>query len=1233
MAAGNQAAGAKFQQYQQATSQLLAIQQQQKQNVAQASTEEAIMKDKNTQLLQSSEYMAQQVAANNVLTQQAAIAAQQSAGGGLNPATAATLSQYGMGQPKQQRAKTTNTSKQQQTKQKVIINNKTENIIYNDVKVPANIGGPVQGRPIQIITDKSKLDGGLGKFKSWLNDTFNKQNEASAKRQREYRRKDAELTRSANKLSKNLSDTTKSLGDRLDPKHVYRDIGSAFKNVLLLFGLAKLAREWPNLITKLNDIETRITDFFTKRKEGITDFFSENGTLKKTIVRLLGGKENETVGQAFKALLFDEREGLFPYIRKYLRDRLDERAAAIKTVQKPDFSLGNLSESIASLGSYLSDILAAILSPKDAAGRSVRNIESQQRAATAERDQKTQLGDRRTAIIGYDQSGQAIRAKVYDNDRTLINREYSGLMRNALDAQGNLTNHASSYYSQSTDLRQNILAAQNGNINTASVGVGFERLYQAARNHPRGKVPVSMDFVQNILTASEIQELGLKPVQYTYVIRQRPAEEIAEELRQKNASSDVIKGVLEGVLGTTLGAFGSVAGPAGTVGGATLGVSFAAELGDVIKEMRSKNVPRYQYELVSPHDVLPSDFIANEGNRVQTEETPLVYEVTPDVLTKILEKFTGTPIGGWNISTDNKFFMSAIEAGLMRRNKSEFTNKQLNIEDTYAANELYEQHRAEEQELWNNNRINAAGQNIVDMTAEARQNISERVQNMGQGLRNSSVGSLFSNRESAVYNRGENRGSVAWSDIRINRKDDKKAHEGSGPIGRTNIDRNYLLSLLEREIGGEFGRKEGNANGVYMNAADGGDQAGHGNYGYGNTYITLKKWYTGPVKFKLADGTIKSFDNLNSADSWFVNYCKQNNTTGLSPANKKVVLTDDTAKAINNKSLGKFVDDYIIKLDPDIMGAMDEQTLGGIMHIAYGGQGRFLKLVNFYRNHKQDALDDLRSNNGVHTEDFVNRVMMNTEEGSTALHTAWNGHHTDRRGFLTGYQTFNYYATDDEWENHIAMGNNGNNTRIPNNRPQYTPPSAPAPVEVASSEGNISTPSQTEVSTPSEPVTTTPSNYSSEPFFSYNTPPSGVGPTPVGVEPSLESYGTMLPEVTITPENYSAVSTPITTANPVVEEIEEDRSVFIKPVISFTEKLINIDELLTLMVQTSGDNVEASMNVLDAIAAKRAADSHQETPRQPMAPSYTAYNNPGSGDPYLGSVFSKYGNLNSNTIG
>ena len=109
--------------YQEATNQLLAINEQRKSNNAQAKMEEALQTAQNNTLAQASEFVATQ---SPQATYQPA---------NLNPATQNILGQYGLGQPKIQK---TTSSSQQVTKQNITINNKNTTITNNNVSVPAN---------------------------------------------------------------------------------------------------------------------------------------------------------------------------------------------------------------------------------------------------------------------------------------------------------------------------------------------------------------------------------------------------------------------------------------------------------------------------------------------------------------------------------------------------------------------------------------------------------------------------------------------------------------------------------------------------------------------------------------------------------------------------------------------------------------------------------------------------------------------------------------------------------------------------------------------------------------------------------------------------------------------------------------------------------------------------------------------------------------------------------------
>ena len=178
--------GQEFQQMQSAQNQLMQIQASRQQNLRENRME--------------SNNLAQQ---NQILAQAAQVGMMSNGAGQMqvNPATQNVMGRYGLSRPM-----TTTTTKQNHqqtiTKQNVTIHNNTTNITNT---VPANIGGPLPGRPLQFQQQQQQAQqqaaarggGGMDKFKAWLNQTFTKQEEERVKRDREYQRRELSLSKSA----------------------------------------------------------------------------------------------------------------------------------------------------------------------------------------------------------------------------------------------------------------------------------------------------------------------------------------------------------------------------------------------------------------------------------------------------------------------------------------------------------------------------------------------------------------------------------------------------------------------------------------------------------------------------------------------------------------------------------------------------------------------------------------------------------------------------------------------------------------------------------------------------------------------------------------------------------------------------------------------------------------------------------------------------------------------------
>lgn len=257
-----------YQDYQDAQSQLLQIQAQQQAN------------------LQEARLMGQsQMATNNALNQAAQVAAQTVAMGNttqpatFNPTTQAVLQQYGLGQPRVVRNQTRS---QSTTPQHVTINNNTSNITNNNVAVPANIGGPLQGRPVQINPDVQ-----MGTFKTWLSNVFAQQNAEAARRDREYEKRESALARNANKVLKKIGEIGGDIGKALDPRRATNSSVNTIKTLFTVLGIANLAKNWVHVAHKLDDFFKWLgVKGSGSRSEGDTVWDS----LRKNIVNLLGGQ-------------------------------------------------------------------------------------------------------------------------------------------------------------------------------------------------------------------------------------------------------------------------------------------------------------------------------------------------------------------------------------------------------------------------------------------------------------------------------------------------------------------------------------------------------------------------------------------------------------------------------------------------------------------------------------------------------------------------------------------------------------------------------------------------------------------------------------------------------------------------------------------------------------------------------------------------------------------------------
>lgn len=554
-------AGKEFEQMQAAQNQLLEIQAAQKQNLMERRVMANSQAEQNQVLAQAAEVGAQSVAAGNMQ---------------LNQATQQTMGRYGLSQPK-----TTSQVKQRQsevvTKQNVTIHNNTTNITNNTV--PANIGGPIQGRPIQF--KQPDADGGMGRFKNWLQQTFARQEDAAKKRDREYQRRETALTKSSNKMMRKIEDFSKDITKKLDPRNVGKTIGGQLKTILGILGIGLIAKNFNKLLDWIfgaqNKVENEyipsIKNFFawvkgdkdakqpgliTKLTEGITntfgklffgkDFDGSKGNVFKDKGLLKGMRDylwNDTSGNDRGVLNI-----LFDKIKDGLKERsamaknaitLDKSATVWDIIKNPGEAfkefLTNLTNYFGVLvggESYLRKIQGDVVSRSTVAknrtdpDKESKRYEKREHVTVGGKKYSTHKGD--TALLEF-QSGKYGKTDQFKISSHYMNEKgelLSGSAGAILAASNNATYHKYS-------------AEYLSEVNSAALANDLSFLYSEAKkseDENKGPILINRDIFRMANQDPELKKVVEKHVrkakdgEWCIVLRERSVEDIEKEIKE-----------------------------------------------------------------------------------------------------------------------------------------------------------------------------------------------------------------------------------------------------------------------------------------------------------------------------------------------------------------------------------------------------------------------------------------------------------------------------------------------------------------------------------------------------------------------------------------------------------------------------------------------------------------------------------------------------------------------------
>ena len=550
-------AGKEFEQMQAAQNQLLEIQAAQKQNLM----ERRVMA--NSQAEQ-----------NQILAQAANVGAQSVAGNmQLNQATQQAMGRYGLSQPRTS-SQTKQRSSEVVTRQNVTIHNNTTNITNNTV--PANIGGPVQGRPVQFQQPASQADGGMGKFKNWLNQTFARQEEAAKKRDREYQRRETALTKSSNKMMRKIEEFSKDITKKLDPRNVGRTIGGQLKTILRLVGLGVIAKNFTSILDWLFGAQKKVEkEYIPKIKNFFAWIKGDENAQKPGLITKITGAFNDMFGNLFfgkdfekyrdKGLLRgmrdflwnettnEEERGVLNKAWDKLKEVFQERSKKAKDAITLDKS-GTVGDIMRNPGEAFKEFLNNItnyfgvlfggdmvlsriqgkIAEEKAVSQSTSDIDT---AATYDRSGYQRLSLRKvngkvrkaytadSGLLNFDNN-------INRNDQYIISKHYldnGHIRRGDLGATAQVSNNLL-YHNQ---------AAVSGNINTASVANDLSHLYTEAKSN--GEVLVnSANFnirVKNgVVLGKFLADHGLireiQKDELWLVLRNRPQEELEKDLKE-----------------------------------------------------------------------------------------------------------------------------------------------------------------------------------------------------------------------------------------------------------------------------------------------------------------------------------------------------------------------------------------------------------------------------------------------------------------------------------------------------------------------------------------------------------------------------------------------------------------------------------------------------------------------------------------------------------------------------
>lgn len=548
--------GKEVEAYNAAENQLLAIRNEQKQNIAAARLEAAAAQQQNATVAQAAEL----VGSSSGATVQAPV----------NAATQGVLGKYGLRGPTVTKTASTQKSAntQQITKQNIVINNynTTNNSTVNNTTTNVPNTGPVQGRPVVVNRDDT------GRFKVWVNNVIARQNEQAAIRDREYQRRESELSRSANKMTRKLEAVSSTISRSLDPRRINNSTQSQLKTMFRLMGLGVIVAKWPVLIHTIQSIEHVISKGL--KYLGLKDHENgeETGLLRDLKYIFLGKNRADNFEGGFIDLLkefFTGDGGVIDTFKKKISLWMEYTGKAISAIRPPETSILHPVDSMKNIALYLGQVISTIF---QGPGGALKNAAKVARAEGTEKMtndsdliHKTKAKAQGGGTISY---GDAI--SVSSNDPDIGTYGKYKVQKEDLTAKGELVNNLGASLRQSAYIGQNLLVGtgtgvgnEEAGINVSGILEGLDRLNKTAAKNKTAIVDPKFIEALEKLGVDIKDRVKDKAKEYGYVALKKTEDEKAQEFAQNKGLANTvgaISGTAAGISATMLTtAFGNPA--------------------------------------------------------------------------------------------------------------------------------------------------------------------------------------------------------------------------------------------------------------------------------------------------------------------------------------------------------------------------------------------------------------------------------------------------------------------------------------------------------------------------------------------------------------------------------------------------------------------------------------------------------------------------------------------------